>query len=91
MCCIVTALLIVGPRAALIVWWLLDSARFGATFEGLLVPILGFLFLPWTTLMYVVAAPGGVSGLEWALLVVALLIDLGAHGGTYRNRDRIGR
>jgi len=88
MCCIVTVLLVLGPRAALLVWWLLDSARFSETFDNLIVPVLGFLLLPWTTLMYVVAAPGGVVGLEWALLVVAFLFDLGAHGGTYRNRDR---
>jgi hypothetical protein len=89
MCCVITALLFIGPRAALLIWWLLSPGRFSGVFDGLLVPLLGFLLLPWTTLMYVVAAPGGVAGLEWALLIVAFLVDLGAYGGgAYGNRRR---
>lgn len=90
MCCVITALLFVGPRAALILWWLLNPARVIGLFDGLLVPILGLLLLPWTTLMYVVAAPGGVNGLEWALLIVAFLADIGTYGGgAYGNRERM--
>lgn len=89
MCCVITALLFIGPRAALLLWWLLSPGRFAGIFDGLLVPLPGFLLLPWTTLMYVVAAPGGVAGLEWALLIVAFLVDLGAYGGgAYGNRER---
>lgn len=89
MCCVITALLFLGPRAALVIWWLLSPGRFGQVFDGLLVPVLGFLLLPWTTLMYVVAARGGITPLEWALLIVAFLIDLGAYGGgAYGNRNR---
>ena len=92
MCCVITALLFLGPRAALILWWLLSPGRFSQVFDGLLVPVLGFLILPWTTLMYVVAAPGGIAGLEWALLIVAFLVDLGAYGGgAYGNRNRFRR
>ena len=27
--------------------------------------ILGFIFLPWTTLMYVMVIPGGIVGFDW--------------------------
>ncbi len=88
MCCVIAALLFIGPRAAIVIWWLLDAARYRQAFDGFIVPFLGLLLLPWTTLMYVLAVPNGVNGLEWALLVVAFLIDLGIYGGAYGNRGR---
>ena len=101
MCCLVTVLLLFSPRFALVVWWFLDSAPFNLAFNTnvwplhlsvpfWVWPLLGGIFVPWTTLVYLVVAPGGVVGWEWLLLGLGLLIDLGAHlGGGYRNRDRI--
>jgi len=90
MCCAITILLFFGPRATALVWALLDSARWQVTFENLVLPCLGFLFLPWTLLAYVLVAPGGVDGLEWVLLVIAFLVDIGSvSGGAYGNRNRI--
>lgn len=92
MCCLLTILLLIGPRAAAIVWWLLDTARWQTTFADInvIVPVLGLLFLPWTLLAYVFFAPGGIEGLEWAVLVVAFLVDIGSTSGSaYRNRERI--
>ncbi len=89
MCCVISAVLLFGPRLALVIWYLLSPGLFARVFDNLLVPVLGFLLLPWTTLMYIVAAPGGIGGLEWALLIVAFLVDLGAYGGgAYGNRNR---
>ena len=62
MCCLVTTLALLGPRAGIVVWWLLQPGRWSVTFDSFLWPLLGFVFLPWTTLMYVVVAPGGVTG-----------------------------
>ena len=54
MCCGIALLGIIGPRAAILFWWLTDPARWAVTFgNSALIPILGFLFLPWTTIMYV--------------------------------------
>ena len=89
MCCILAVLLFLGTRAAVAVWWLFDQARWSATFDNFFVPLLGFLFLPWTLLAYVFVAPGGVDGLDWAILVVAVLFDLASSGGgAYSNRNR---
>ena len=59
--------------------------------EALIWPILGLIFLPWSTLMYVAVAPGGINGLlEWGFLILAIIIDIGAYtGGGFGNRDRI--
>lgn len=90
MCCFFTVLLFLGPRAAILVWWLVDQLRWQATFTTFIWPLLGFLFLPWTTLAYVFVAPGGVYGFDWLWLGIALLADLSTYGGGgYGNRNRI--
>ena len=96
MCCFFTVLVFLGPRIAGIVWWILDPNRWvGRVFGSAIWPILGLIFLPWTTLMYVAVAadPAGVSGFfDWAFLILAFIIDLGAYGGGgFGNRDRFGR
>ena len=90
MCCIVAALFMFGPRAAIFFWWLIDPIRWGATFDTFIGPALGFLFLPWTTLMYVLVFPGGASGLDFVWLAIAVAFDLTTwFGGGYSNRDRL--
>jgi hypothetical protein len=79
--CLVIFALIFSPRLVMVIWWLLDMARWSATFDNVLVPILGFILVPWTTLMYVLVAHGGVTGIDWLWLGVALLVDLGSLGG----------
>ena len=93
MCCILAVLLFLGPRAAIVVWWLSDQTRWNLTFDNFFLPFLGFLFLPWTLLAYVYVAPGGVDGLDWLWLGVAVVIDIvssggGAYGSRSRSRNR---
>lgn len=90
MCCFFTTLVFLGPRAASLIWWLVNPVRWQATFSSFIWPLLGFLFVPWTTLMYVLVAPGGVVGFDWLWLGLAVLADIGMYaGGGYGNRDRI--
>jgi hypothetical protein len=102
MCCLVTTLLLLGPRLALLVWWFMDSARFNDAFNTpnwpvhlpfpvWVWPLVGTILVPWTTLAYLAVFPGGVVGLDWLWLGLGLLVDLGSHGGSYRNRGRIRR
>lgn len=99
-CCLGVLLLAGAPRLALVVWWLSDPARIIGTFAGWTTtvgsvtapnwiwPLAGFLILPWTTIAYVFVSPGGISTLEWIVLAIALLLDLGAHGGGGREYSR---
>ena len=90
MCCFFTTLLLLGPRAAILIWWLLQPVRWQAAFPSFIWPLLGFIFVPWTTLMYVLVAPGGVIGFDWVWLGLAVIADIGMYvGGGYGNRDRI--
>lgn len=95
-CCLGVLLLAGAPRLALVLWWLSDPSRVVGTFTGWAAtlggwttpawiwPVAGFLLLPWTTIAYIFVAPGGITGLEWVILVVALLFDLSTHGGSGR-------
>ena len=90
MCCLFTTLLFLGPRAGILVWWLLQPARWNLAFQSFIWPLLGFLFLPWTTLMYVIVFAGGITGFDWIWLGLGLLADIGMYaGGGYGNKDRI--
>ena len=40
----------------------------------------GFLFFPWTTLIYGLFQANGMTWLNWVFLLFALLIDLGTWG-----------
>ncbi len=89
MCCVVSLLVFIGPRIAAIAWYLTDTARWNAAFNNILLPLLGVVFLPWTTLAYVLMSPGGVQGLQWAVVALGFLFDIGAlGGGGYSNRQR---
>jgi hypothetical protein len=52
--------------------------------------ILGFLFMPFTLLAYVLAInrAGSVSGLYLIVLIIAVLLDLGVVGATARPRKK---
>lgn len=53
-------------------------------------PLLGFFFLPFTTLAYALAMNqgGGVKGVYLVLVIVAVLLDLGVIGGNARVQKR---
>ena len=90
MCCIFTSLFLLGPRFAALIWWLINPVRFNAAFNSFIWPLLGIIFLPWTTLMYLLVFPGGVIGFDWLWLGLAVVADIGMYaGGGYGNRDRI--
>jgi hypothetical protein len=69
------------PRLTLLVLWLLTPLVERA-FNTWLMPLLGFLFAPFATMVYVLAwrPDGGVSGFGWVLVFVGALVDIGALG-----------
>ena len=92
MCLLYAVFLFVGPRAALALWWLVDQSRFNAVYNSFFVPMLGFIFLPVTTIMWtIVWQAGGVSGWGWFWVGLALLGDIVAYspGGYSSNRNRL--
>ena len=80
-----------GPRAAIIVWWLFQQARWELAFDSFFWPFVGFLFAPWTTLMYVALLPvGGIHGFDWVWMGLAIAADIFSwFGGAFGNRRRM--
>jgi hypothetical protein len=81
MCCLVLVASGLGPRIVLVGWWLFGD-RVDLAFGSWIWPLLGLLFLPWTTLFYVLmwSVVGGVSGAEWLLVALGVVLDIGTYG-----------
>ncbi len=79
------------PRFVLFLVWLFGGGYLGRAFDSVIWPVLGFLFLPLTTLAFVYAmnslgGPGEVPPLGWVLIGLAGLFDLGLLGNGERGR-----
>lgn len=87
MCCVLALLAFVGPRLVLFLMWLFTN-YLSRAFEGFLLPLLGFLLLPWTTIAWAIAQNefGGTSGIGLLVIVIGFLADIGVLGGGARGR-----
>ena len=88
MCCLFAVMALIGPRFAILVWWIFDQPRWEAAFSNFWVAFIGWLAVPWTTLGYALVFPGGVTGFDWVILALAVLADLSSWtgGGVQRTR-----
>ncbi len=81
------------PRLADIFIWIARPTQFNAAFNGSwLMPLLGIIFLPFTTLMYLMLAwgVGVVNGWDWFWIVLAVFLDISHYAHTaYNNRAAI--
>jgi hypothetical protein len=87
-----TAFVASFSRIMLLFAWIARPALMDATFGTFIMPCLGFLFLPFTTLMYVFLKQGvgTIQGLDWLWLFLAVILDLASVAGAgAANRDRI--
>jgi hypothetical protein len=85
--CVVALIALLFPRIVLLVVYFTTN-YIDRAYATILWPLLGFLFLPLTTLAYAWAinTAGSVHGIYLAAVVVAVLIDLGLLGGSRRRR-----
>jgi len=88
--CLVLIVFLVFPRIALVLVFL-SSNYLQRAYHGLLLPLLGFLFLPLTTLAYawMMNTRQPIAGINLLILIIAVVIDLGGlSGGEYHRRTR---
>ncbi|RPJ51614.1 MAG: hypothetical protein EHM21_02260 [Chloroflexi bacterium] len=91
MCCFFMVLMFLGPRVAFLVYWLIPAGRLQMqmAFNTWIWPVLGVIFLPWTTLMYTfVYGANGMVGFDWVWVGLALAVDIATYaGGGYKRRS----
>jgi hypothetical protein len=87
--CLLLILVLAFPRLVLLGLFFLTTYLERA-YHGLLVPLLGFIFLPITTLAYAWMVNSGmpVEGANLLILIVAVVVDMGGLGGGEYHRRR---
>jgi hypothetical protein len=87
--CLLLIIFLAFPRIALVLLFVFSNYLQRA-YHGLLLPFLGFLFLPLTTLAYAWMTNTGlpIAGVNLVILVIAVVIDLGGLGGSAYRRGR---
>lgn len=87
--CLLVILILIFPRITLVLMFLF-SHYLERAYHGILMPILGFIFLPLTTLTYawLTNTRQPIEGLNLVLLIVAVVIDVGGIGGGEYHRRR---
>jgi hypothetical protein len=87
--CLILILLLAFPRVTLALVFLFSNYLERA-YQGLLLPLLGFIFLPVTTLAYAWMVNSGLptTGVNLLILIVAVVIDIGGIGGGEYHRRR---
>lgn len=77
--CFLSTLRLLAPRFVFLVYWLtpLGHVRSLAAFNTWIWPLLGLIFLPWTTLAYTLLyRPTGLFGFDWFWLALAFFADM---------------
>jgi len=78
-----------APRLALILLWIF-TPLVNRVFSGVVLPILGLIFLPFTTLFYVLVitslSQNNLWG--WLLILIGFLLDLRAYSDVNSSRQR---
>jgi len=91
MCCFFLSLLFLGPRFAFLIYWLIPYGRVQVSlaFNTWIWPLLGLIFLPWTTLMLVlVYGVNGIVGFDWVWVGLALAADIFTYSsGAYKRKS----
>jgi hypothetical protein len=81
--CLLALIAFFFPRLVIILL-VLGGDYIGRAYASTLVPLLGFFFMPYTTLAYAWGINSGapqIEGFEIIVMVLAVLMDLGVIGG----------
>ena len=76
--CLIAFAVALAPRVMLILAWIF-SDRWDVVWQGnWFWPLLGIIFLPYTTVMFMLAwTPAvGIAGWDWMWIILGLLLDI---------------
>jgi hypothetical protein len=89
--CLLVLLAAFAPRLVVLFAWIARPAYFDSVFDTWIWPLLGLIFLPFTTLMWLLlgAPPEGVEGWDWLWIALAVMIDISHYANTYGQKDTV--
>jgi hypothetical protein len=78
-----------APRAALLLVWLFTN-QLALAFDTFWIALAGFVFLPFTTLLYALAYQPvvGVTGFGWFLVGIGFMLDIANWFGSARRSEQ---
>ncbi|HMJ62237.1 MAG TPA: hypothetical protein VK493_10760 [Bryobacteraceae bacterium] len=88
--CLLALLAVAFPRVAIVLLWLFSNF-FTGVYQGILIPVIGFLLLPLTLIVYTYLAKtsgGHMTTAQFVFIFIAVVVDLGlVGGGAYRRKS----
>lgn len=87
--CLLGILVVAFPRIAIVLLYLLTNF-FRGVYDTILIPLLGFIFMPITLVAYTWLTKSGqaVDAFYLVVMFLAVILDLGFIGGGHRIRTR---
>jgi hypothetical protein len=81
----------VAPRLVLIIMWIFGTRISIVFMNRIWLLILGIIFLPYTTIMFVLvwSPAGGVVGWDWIWLALGVMLDIMKWGQIANNRRQV--
>lgn len=82
--CLFLILLGISPRLGVVALWLFTDWVERAFAGGWILPLLGIIFLPWTTALYTLGYIIGDAAAPWGWLgaIIGLFLDIAVHAGS---------
>ena len=79
-----------APRLVLLIMWIVGP-RVNAAFNTWIWPLLGLIFLPYTTIMYVLVwnTGAGVVGWDWVWIFLGVALDAMKWGQIFNKRKEV--
>jgi hypothetical protein len=89
--CLLALLAIAFPRVAIVLLWLFTNF-FTGVYHNVIIPVLGFIFLPLTLIVYtyIQNRHQSLGTTQMVILFLAVVVDLGLIGGGGRFRRNNG-
>ena len=88
--CLFALIALLSPRFAVFLLWAFTN-YVDRAFSGWVLPLLGIVFAPWTTLMYVLvdAPAGSIHVAGWIMVGLGVVLDLSSWAQGAANRRAV--
>ena len=88
--CLLLVTAMFAPRLVLLFMWIVGP-RVSAAFDTWIVPLLGLIFMPYTTIIYVLvwSSGTGVTGWDWVWIGLGVMLDIVKWGGLVETRRQM--